>query len=109
MHKGCTSVGTDARICSTVRARVKHVIDRGGGAQSTRQGEGIEKKISSPRRTVITVTTGVQSPFETISLDLITDLPTSRGYDSILTVVDHGCSKAAMRRCGHKGGHISRG
>jgi Integrase zinc binding domain len=35
-------------------------------------------------------------PFQTISLDLITDLPVSRGYDSILTVVDHDCSKAAF-------------
>ena len=36
-HKGCTSAGTDARVGSTVEARVRHVIDRGGGgAQSTR-------------------------------------------------------------------------
>ena len=48
------------------------------------------------------VATGVQSPFETISLDLITDLPTSQGYDSILTVVDHGCSKAAIFLPCHK-------
>ena len=48
------------------------------------------------------VTTGVQTPFETISLDLITDLPTSQGYDSILTVVDHGCSKAAIFLPCHK-------
>jgi hypothetical protein len=31
VHRGCTSAGTDARVCSTVRARVRHVIDRGGG------------------------------------------------------------------------------
>ena len=30
-HKGCTSAGTDARIGSTVKARVRHVIDRGRG------------------------------------------------------------------------------
>jgi Integrase zinc binding domain len=35
-------------------------------------------------------------PFQTISLDLITDLPTSKGYDSVLTIVDHDCSKAAI-------------
>ena len=35
-HKRCTSAGTDARIGSTVKARVGHVIDRGGGAQSAR-------------------------------------------------------------------------
>jgi hypothetical protein len=28
-------------------------------------------------------------------MDLITDLPTSDGHDSILTIVDQGCSKAA--------------
>ena len=48
------------------------------------------------------ITTGVQLPFETISLDLITDLPTSQGYDSVLTVVDHGCSKAAIFLPCHK-------
>jgi Integrase zinc binding domain len=35
-------------------------------------------------------------PFQTISLDLITDLPTSKGYDSVLTIVNHNCSKAAI-------------
>jgi hypothetical protein len=43
--------------------------------------------ISSPER---------QLPFQTISVDLITNLPVSRGFDSIFTVVDHGCSKAAV-------------
>ena len=28
-------------------------------------------------------------------MDLITDLPPSNKYDSILTIVDQGCSKAA--------------
>jgi hypothetical protein len=37
-----------------------------------------------------------QNPFQTISVDLITDLPNSNGFDSILTIVDHGCSKAAI-------------
>jgi hypothetical protein len=27
-------------------------------------------------------------------MDLITDLPTSEGYDSVLTIVDQGCLKA---------------
>jgi hypothetical protein len=36
-----------------------------------------------------------QGPFQYISMDLITDLPTSDGHDSILTIVDQGCSKAA--------------
>jgi hypothetical protein len=36
-----------------------------------------------------------QGPFQYISIDLITDLPPSNQYDSILTIVDQGCSKAA--------------
>src|SRR6201996_6875418 len=35
-------------------------------------------------------------PFEVIAIDFITKLPTSRGYDSILTVTDHDCSKASL-------------
>ena len=35
-------------------------------------------------------------PFETIALDFITKLPESVGSDSILTVVDHDCTKAAV-------------
>jgi hypothetical protein len=37
-----------------------------------------------------------QNPFQTISVDLITNLPSSNGFDSILTIVDHRCSKAAI-------------
>ena len=36
-----------------------------------------------------------QGPFQYVSMDLITDLPRSGRYDSILTIVDQGCSKAA--------------
>jgi hypothetical protein len=35
-------------------------------------------------------------PFSTIALDLITDLPESQGHDSILTITDHDCTKAAI-------------
>jgi Integrase zinc binding domain len=35
-------------------------------------------------------------PFGTITLDLITNLPESKGYDLILTITDHDCSKAAI-------------
>src|SRR3984885_6630266 len=36
-----------------------------------------------------------QGPFQYVSMDLITDLPRSDGYDSILTIIDQGCTKAA--------------
>ena len=35
-------------------------------------------------------------PFETVAIDFITKLPESQGYDSILTVTDHDCSKATI-------------
>jgi len=35
-------------------------------------------------------------PFTQIALDLITGLPESRRFDAILTIVDHGCSRAAI-------------
>ena len=35
-------------------------------------------------------------PFQQISMDLLTDLPLSHSYDSILVVVDHGLSKGVI-------------
>ncbi|KAJ2933679.1 hypothetical protein H1R20_g3469, partial [Candolleomyces eurysporus] len=35
-------------------------------------------------------------PFSQISMDLITDLPVSNGYDSILVIVDHGLTKGVV-------------
>ncbi len=35
-------------------------------------------------------------PFETVALDFITKLPISQGYDLILTVTNHDCTKAAV-------------
>ena len=34
--------------------------------------------------------------FTQIAMDLIMGLPKSRGYDSVLTIVDHGCSRGAL-------------
>ena len=35
-------------------------------------------------------------PFQQVSIDLITGLPLRKGYDAILTIVDHGYSRAAI-------------
>lgn len=35
-------------------------------------------------------------PFETINMDFITKLPLSNRYNSILTIVDHDCTKATI-------------
>jgi hypothetical protein len=31
-----------------------------------------------------------------VAIDLIIKLPLSQGYDSILTIINHGCTKAAL-------------
>ena len=36
------------------------------------------------------------TPFTHVAMDLITGLPKSGGYDMILTIVDHGCTHAAL-------------
>ena len=35
-------------------------------------------------------------PFETVAMDFIVKLPKSRGFNSILTITDHDCTKAAI-------------
>ena len=35
-------------------------------------------------------------PFRTVAMDLITGLPNRRGFNAILTIIDHGCSRAAI-------------
>jgi len=35
-------------------------------------------------------------PFSHVAMDLITGLPNSKGYDTILTIVDHGCSRGTI-------------
>jgi len=35
-------------------------------------------------------------PFQTVTMDLIIGLPPNNDLDSILTIVDHGCLRAAL-------------
>ena len=35
-------------------------------------------------------------PFQTVAMDLIMGLPNRQGFNAILTIVDHGCSRAAI-------------
>ena len=41
-------------------------------------------------------TTNDALPFQRVAMDLITGLPTHKGKDAILTIVDQGCSRAAV-------------
>ena len=35
-------------------------------------------------------------PFKTVAMDFIVKLPSSNGYNSVLTVMDHDCTKAII-------------
>ncbi len=50
-----------------------------------------------PRIPLYGITTPEDSlPFQQIAMDLITRLPKIKGKDAILTIIDHGCSRAAL-------------
>ncbi len=56
-------------------------------------------KINTHRQNLhlVPITTKTDAePFEVISMDFIVKLPKSQGYDTILTITDHDCSKASI-------------
>ena len=64
--------------------------------QGTRDNEGV---IVLPNHVFVKATTvGSEEamPFETVTINFITKLPLSQGFDSILTVTNHDCTKAAI-------------
>jgi hypothetical protein len=64
------------------------------GCATCQQNKNLTHKVHTPLYR-ITVPSQAQ-PFEQIAMDLITGLPKSDNYDAILTIVDHGCSRAAL-------------
>jgi Integrase zinc binding domain/RNase H-like domain found in reverse transcriptase len=56
-----------------------------------------KSRTAKPKIPIYPITTRTESnPFETIAMDLIVDLPPSNGFDSILTITDHDCTKMAI-------------
>jgi len=45
---------------------------------------------------LVPIPSSVSQPFQQISCDLITDLPLSSGFDSVLVMVDHGLTKGVI-------------
>jgi hypothetical protein len=64
------------------------------GCATCQQNKNLTHRVHIPLYK-ITVPTDAP-PFTQVAMDLITGLPKSRGYDSILTIVDHGCSRGAL-------------
>jgi hypothetical protein len=56
-------------------------------------------KIRPPVKVPLKPTEIPEGPWETITMDFITDLPTSKGYDSILTVVNRHSKAIILSSC----------
>jgi hypothetical protein len=74
-----------------IRTEIKEYVKGCGICQ---QNKNITHKTYIPPYKITTPATA--RPFLQIALDLITGLPKSQGYDAILTIMDHGCSRAAL-------------
>ena len=64
------------------------------GCTTCQQNKNIMHKVKTPLYK-ITVPDNTP-PFTQIVIDLITGLPKSQGFDSILTIVDHRCSRGTI-------------
>jgi hypothetical protein len=63
------------------------------GCTICQQNKNLPKKATLEYRIPVPITA---VSFKVITMDLITQLPLSNGYDTILTIVDHGCTRAAL-------------
>jgi len=75
----------------TMKAEVKSYVKGCATCQSTKPHTSVPK---APLN-LITVTPNAV-PFNVINIDFITKLPPLKGFDSIMTIVDHDCTKAAI-------------
>ena len=64
------------------------------GCATCQQYKNLTHKLRTPIYRIPVPTS--PAPFKQIALDLITGLPKSNDYNAILTIVDHGCSRAAI-------------
>jgi Integrase zinc binding domain len=91
--------GRDKTIRQTNRdfwwpAMNKWIADYMQGCAECQQAKNLTHKHRAPMYRISTPENA--KPFQQIAMDLITGLPLNRPYDSILTIVDHGCSRAAL-------------
>ncbi len=82
-----------ARIHSWVGMR-QWISDYIKGCANCQQNKIITHRKKVPLYRITTSENAL--PFQQIAMDLITGLPQQHGYNAILTIVDHGCSRAAI-------------
>ena len=64
------------------------------GCATCQQNKNVTYQIKVPLYHIMTREDA--KPFEQVAMDLITDLLLSQRYDTVLTIVDHGCSHTAL-------------
>ena len=64
------------------------------GCATCQQNKNLTHRKKTPPYGI--TTTHNTLPFQQVAMDLITGLPRCHGKDAILTIVDHGCSRAAV-------------
>ena len=94
------SASDDEEKCND--GREGDVADETGNMNGILGDRRVERKKGGKVVTIPITHEQQQYPFQTITMDLITDLPVSRSYDSILTIVNQGCTKAAVFLPCHK-------
>jgi len=70
------------------------ITDYVAGCAVCQQNKNITHRARTPLYRIPTSKDAL--PFQQIALDLITGLPPNGPHDSVLTIVDHGCSRAAI-------------
>jgi hypothetical protein len=70
------------------------IADYVKGCAICQQNKILTHKEKTPLYKITTETD--TTPFQQVAMDLITGLPMHRGKDAILTIVDHGCLRAAI-------------
>ena len=74
-----------------MKVEVEDYVKGCATCQSTKPCTGVPKA----RLNLITVSPNIV-PFNIINIDFITKLPPSKGFDSIMMIMDHDCTKAAI-------------
>ena len=75
----------------TMKAWVEEYIK---GCAPCQQNKNVNRRMPTP---LYKITVSLHAwPFKVVSMDLITQLPKSHGYNAILTIVDHRCTRAAL-------------
>ena len=64
------------------------------GCATCQQNKNLTHRLKTPLYRI--PSDPVAKPFSHVVMDLITGLPNSKGYDAILMIVDHGCSRGAI-------------